>query len=503
MLACGQHNFIPLHSFYKDQLFANKISQPYNGGSFFPVTEYEYNLIPAINDSSKQYYDFTETLFKKHLFEITGKDYSISISPVLDISRGRDLMDTNERKLFLNTRGIYVEGDLFTNFSFSTAFYENQGRFTEYESDYYRSIGEQYYITDSTYQTQNAMIPGAARTKPFKTDGFDYAFAVGSFVFAPFKSLSVEAGNNTQFIGDGYRSLLLSDNSGGSPYFRINWNIGSKFSFSYYRTRFMNLLRKPLSSSAESYYEAKGFSVNYFTYKPLDNLAISLFEGIIWNRGNASSSKFSNPMYFNPIPGLSALVVQDTNEINALYGVNAGFQFFKNHRLYGQLAIQEFNSEKLAFQFGYRGYEFFGLKDIMIQMEYNNVQNGVYATGNSRLNYSHFNLPVGHIKGNGFQEVVFRANYELRRVYADVKSVLYFVKNYSSTNLLVYNDNAKVFSGNISIHTFEIGYRFNRKMNLCLFGNWTYRSTSEKDVNSTNLVSIGLKTALLHHYSDF
>lgn len=503
LLLQGQHNFIPLHSFYKDQIFANKLVKPYNGGSFFPVTEKDYNLIPAVNDSSKQYYDFTETLFKKHLFEITGKDYSISISPAVDISRGKDLNDTNERKLFLNSRGIYVEGDLFSNFSFSTAFFENQGRFTEYESAYYNSIGEQYYINDTTYQTQNAMIPGAARTKPFKTDGFDYAYAVGSFVFKLHKSLSIAAGNNTHFIGDGYRSLLLSDNAGGSPYFRINWNPGKKLSCNYYRTRYMNLLRKPISSSAETYYEAKGFSVNYVTYRPTEKLAFSLFEGIIWNRGDAATSRFSHPMYFNPIPVLSGLVVNDSNDMNVYYGLNAGYQVFNNHRFYGQFAIQEFKVEKSAFQIGYRGYGFFNLRDIMIQIEYNNVPKGFYATGNRRLNYSHFNLPVGHIKGNGFQEFVFRGNIEIKRVYADVKSIIYILKDYRSTELLAFNNNAQKFSGNVTIQTLEVGYRFNRKMNLCLFGSLTYRSTSEKNDQPTSFVSIGLKTALMHHYSDF
>ena len=110
-LSVGQQKLLPLNSFYKDQLFANKTNPIINNGSFLPVSESEYDLFGAINDSSKQYYDFTEILFKKHLFEIVGEDFRINISPVIDFTLGRDFADSIERNLFQNTRGILIEGD--------------------------------------------------------------------------------------------------------------------------------------------------------------------------------------------------------------------------------------------------------------------------------------------------------------------------------------------------------------------------------------------------------
>ena len=87
----SQQNLIPIHSFYKDHLFANKGHESYNEGSFFPVNESKYDLIPIINDSSKQYYKFTEVLFKKYLVEVKGKDFYIKLSPAIDFSIGRDI----------------------------------------------------------------------------------------------------------------------------------------------------------------------------------------------------------------------------------------------------------------------------------------------------------------------------------------------------------------------------------------------------------------------------
>ena len=502
----GQHNQLPQHSFFKDQIFANKLEKPYNGGSFFPITENEYNLIPLILDSTKQYYDFTQTLFKKHLIELKGQDYYLTISPMFDFSRGKDDQDTNNRSLFQNTRGFHVEGDLFNNFSFSTSFYENQGRYTEYESDYYSSLGELYPKPDSSYQTQNAVIPGGGRTKPFKGDGFDYAYAIGVMTFMPVKQLTLSAGNNMHFVGDGHRSLLLSDNSYGAPYLRADWKITPKWRFSYMRSRLLNLLRRPASGSVESYYESKGYSVNYLTYLPSEFIHISLFEGSVWNRGDSITSQPSHPLFYNPIPVLSGVLLDDPHEISSLLGINFGAQIAQSHRVYGQLAVNNFQFDKMAFQLGYRGYNFFGLNDFMIQLEYNNVPDKFYVSENPRLNYAQFNLPLAHVKGNGFQEFILRSNYEYKRIYLDVSAVFYFLEEYSSISLLPSHSvsiTAIPASHSIQNTTIEFGYRFNRKVNLTLFGAATLRSTSEKTITGTRLFTIGLRTSILNHYNDF
>lgn len=496
----SQQNLQPIHSFYKDQVFANKLSLPYNNGSFFPLSEGEYDLMPAIIDSSKQYYDITEILFQKHMLEFKGKDYFVTISPVFDFSYGKDLEDTLQRTMFQNTRGIVIEVDLFKNFSFSTSLYENQSRVPFYESSYYNQLGELYPGTDSSYHTQNAVIPGGARTKVFSGDGFDYAYSIGTMSYTPFKNIRISAGNNSQFVGDGHRSILLSDNSIIAPYYRVDWSINNKFSFVYLRSRLLNLLRRPASGSVEAYYESKGYSVNYFTYKPTEWANISLFEGSIWNRGDSITSTNSHPLYYNPIPVVSGLILKDKNEVSTLLGINTGIQLKNNHRAYGQVAINNFKTDKIAFQLGYRGYRFFGLNDLMFQVEYNNVPNEFYSNTNPRMNYVHYNLPLAHTKGNGFQEFIFRGNYEYKRVYLDISSVYYITDNYSPASLLPIYDTPSTSSENILNTTVEAGYRFNRKLNLCLFGAATLRNT---DAENTSFFNFGLRTALINHYKDF
>ncbi len=181
--ASAQTNLLPLADFYKDRLFSTSVIQNYTGSYFLPASEIELPLHDIIRDSSKQYYEFGEVIFKKHVIEAKGKNYRLNISPILDLTLGKDIKDTSSRRLFQNTRGIYIEGELLKNFSFTTSILENQARFSRYQSDIYAALGELYTNQSAgSYTQQNAVVPSAARTKPFKEDGFDYAFAMGIFI---------------------------------------------------------------------------------------------------------------------------------------------------------------------------------------------------------------------------------------------------------------------------------------------------------------------------------
>lgn len=501
--AFSQVNLVPIHSFYKDQTFANKHAEPFNSGDFFPYTEAEYDLLDAINDSSKQYYDFTEILFKKHLFELKGDDYYLTISPAFNFSYGADLLDTSNQRLSRNTRGFLVQGDLLKKVSFSTSFYENQATFAQYASQYFASAGELYLNTNG-YFTQNAVIPGEGRTKDFKDSGYDFGYAIGNVIYKPWEKLTIAVGNNSHFIGAGHRSLLLSDNSYAAPYFRIDWKAHPKLNVRVLRSKLLNLLRRPFTSSAESYYEAKGYSVNYLTWMPNENVNISLFEGVIWNRGDSVTYRSANPLFYNPIPGIAAVLGE--NEVNSMIGLNFSMQLFPKHRAYGQLAVPNWHFDRTGFQLGYRGYNFFGLNDFMVQLEYNYLPEDLYAAQNPRLNYLHYNLPLGHIRGDGIQELLVRSNYEFKRVYAEVLFSYMYLSNYNQRGLLPTHTLIDPGAENTFQTTnfqLELGYRFNRKMNFSAFVRSVVRHSTE--VNSANamIFQIGLRTGLLNQYDDF
>jgi hypothetical protein len=60
-------------------------------------------------------------------------------------------------------------------------------------------------------------VPGAGFYQDFKGTGYDYFDARGYITFNAAKYIDIQFGYDKNFIGDGYRSLFLSDFS--APYF--------------------------------------------------------------------------------------------------------------------------------------------------------------------------------------------------------------------------------------------------------------------------------------------
>ena len=495
----SQTNLISTHSYYRDQLMNSTRPNSYAGNGFLPITESDYNLPSAIRDSSVLYNDLAVGLLRKHMVELEGKDYFLTISAIGQLSLGRDLLDTSKANLFQNTRGILVEGDLFKNFSFSTSFFENQARFSDFESQFIQNNGE-FYTYWYGYNQQNGVVAGAARTKPFKTNAFDYAYAVGSFIYKPIKQLSIIAGNNQQFIGSGYRSMLLSDNTCGSPYLRVDYKLNSKWTLNFLRARHMNLVRKKTYSTVEAYYQPKGFSVNYISYQLSKKSIISFFEGSTWSMGDSLSTKSINPLYFIPVPGVSALVSKNTYTI---YGLNYSQILFSNFRIYSQIAIGSGGKNQFAAQIGTRYHNPYNLKNTMVQMEFNMASKNMYSDSYARLNYSNYNLPLAHIKGTGFKELLLRFNTEIHRFYLDIKSSTYFLNNYNNTALLPVRLTLQEENGVILNNQVEVGFRFNTKLNVNIFGNMIWRSEM-LDVTKSNLIfQAGIRTGLMSQCNDY
>jgi hypothetical protein len=495
----AQQNLQSTHVYFRDRLFETNRAEKYTGNSFLPVNESDYDIQKFIKDTTVQYYELYEVLYKKHIIEIKAKDCYLTISPVIDLTYGTNVLDTG-KFLYQNTRGFLVEGDLFKNFSFATTFYENQARFSRYENDYMLSRGE-YYPTNTGYSQDNAVVPGAMRTKDFRYGAFDYAYALGYISYRPIKNLSLYVGNNQQFIGSGYRSVLLSDNSVGAPYFRADYQISKKWSFNYLRTRNLNLIRKKYKTTVEAYYQPKGLAVNYLSYRASDKLHISLFEGAIWQMGDSLATKRANILFYNPIPFIATFLKDKT--VFAIQGLNVNYVLNNYIRLYSQFALSSFNRKNFAFQIGSRFSDLFKIKSWMLQAEYNIVSPKMFEANFDRMSYSQYNLPLAHTKGAGFHEAIIRSSFEKYRFYADIKSVTYFLNHFSTKSLLPVVKNETIYNDIILLNQIEIGYRFNKKLNLCLFGNVLYRQQMG-DLNQKTLVfQIGMKTGLINHYNDY
>ena len=504
----AQQQSIPLNSFYKEKFIENSGNKSIE--TFYPANESQLNLTFLMRDSSLQYYEFTEWLFKKHWVNIQKPEGSVFISPFMNMALGKETSDPTKQRLFNNTRGIYVTGELLKKFSFSFIFAENQNRFMNYESDYFKSRGE-LYVGGGAYSLQNAFVPSGARTKPFKTDGFDYAYSIGSLAYQVNPKLRLELGNNQHFIGSGYRSLLLSDNSSVSPNVKVKWDFLPRWRFDVLIQKNRNLYRKPKTKAVEAPYESKFFAATYLTFKPSENFSISLFTSGNQLRGDSLIKHGLEWQMLVPVPLVqNDILMGDSKKFNGITGLNLDYAFEKV-RLYGQVAVDKFDKKYLfAGQLGIHLFEIFKIKNLHAQVELNYVPERFYSDANPKLSYSNSNIPLAHPKGNNFGEGVLRLDYEWKRLYIQSSTIAY--TNIGGNDTIPFSANS-IFLNQTStqnsipqtfVQTVEIGWRVNRRYNAQFFVAWKSRAYLSTHRNENGqMFLVGFKTGITNQYFDF
>ena len=496
--AAGQSQLEPIETYFKDQLY-----QKNTNSSFLPISKNQEKWTCMFGERQNDTLlpNKTKRFRDEHLIKVKGEDFKLEISPLFQFSLGNDFLDSNNQSLYQNSRGLIILGDITPRFSFSTSFYENQARFSSYESSYMSEHGEIYPTANNQYNVQNAVVPGAARTKPFKNGGFDYGYAIGNFVFRATKNITVMAGNNQQFIGAGYRSLLLSDNAVGSPYVRADYQFLPRWSFNYLRSRLLNLVRKPNYTTVEGYYQPKGLAVNYISFTATSRLTISLFDGAIWAKGDSIKTGALNPLYYSPVPFLTYLVSDST--AYAITGLNFTWMINNKNRLYGQAAFAPGQKVETAFQLGCRSYELFGLQTLFMQLEYNQVSSHMYQAPAQFLSYSQYNLPLAHTKGNGFREIVVRINWRWKSFAMEGKSIVYQLIDHRKNSLLPITKYSTPDNNWLALEQVELSYQINKKLNLSVFSTLTYRFNSPSINQKNLLLNVGIRTSLINHYNDY
>lgn len=515
--------YIPIASQFKDEVLSpasGNLTEP----SFFPFVPQSgvsQRFFTPRDWEPKRYSNFGHYLYQRELIEL--KDSAVGkvwITPLFDFSAGLQLQDSNPKR-YQNTRGIRAEGFIGQRVFFTTSFYENQAIFADYFADYIRQRGEQYRsFVDSNYYTSNAVVPGAGRTKPFKTDGFDYAYATGMIAATLIKNRwTVMWGNQPFFIGSGHRSLLWSDNSTGLMNLRSVFQLSPKWHWQFVRARGLNLLRRPQAQNGEAYYEPTSLSVATLYFQTNDKLTIGLFEGGKWYRGDSVSQEPIQPLYFLPVPG-AALVQNAIKEksVYSLTGLDFRIKLGKNKInsdavvsiaptfktvVYGQFALNPAEKSSMVYQLGIRTYPK-RLSSFSFQLEYNHADDRAYQSSISRLNYSNYNLPIAHPSATAFDELLLRINWQKKYWFVRSHTNAFLRQAENETLLMPVLKSDLTSSRQVINQLVEMGYQFNRTYGLEAFSSFRYRyAKGDNTYNEGAWLMIGIRTAINNHYSDF
>jgi hypothetical protein len=464
------------------------------------MVKYDNTYIPPFLTS---YSKFEKRLTQKNLITLGNDSVQLTIDPLFSFEKGINFRYASS--ILRNTRGFWIRGNVGNTFSFETSFLENQIFTAEYLND---------YVT--TYK----VFPGMGRVKQFKEIGYDYAMASGYISYAPTKVLNLQYGHGKLFIGNGYRSLLLSDNSFNFPHFKATFQY-KKLQYTWVVASLMNI-RNPevLSPFSEPLFKKKNASFHYLSFKPDARLEFSLFQGIIYNMDVA---KYDWNVV-NPIILSQAINYGFASNNNVLLGINANAKITHNLLAYTQIMCNDLSANlhsihnKTGLQLGVYQRDFLKVKNLNLRFEGNVVRPYSYQKLNAKQAYTNYNQSLTHPLNANFSECVFIADYNLKNFIFNVKlvgaivgtdtntynagnnlfnSTKYYARNTDVNNVLMLRgERRNLFSQDISF-----GYLINPKNSFTAkVGVFSRTYTGSAKIN---YYYISLSAFIFNQYLDF
>lgn len=509
--------------------------KPYNAAEVYkfvyPDTVQGYERVPHTNWFSKlvnvvgfeNLLEFDENGYVKHYGKILAQDsvyYNdliydraykkrkvyVAINPIFNVGFGYDI--SGKKLLTNNLKGFELRADIGQKVTLYTALLNTVNRFPEYVNLYTATTG---------------VIPGEGNIRNRGKGGLDFSSIYAYISYSPNKYFNMQLGNGKHFIGDGYRSLLLSDNAYTYPYaqFTVNaWRI--KYSMIY--AELINNLKG--FNDFTIGFPRKLATFNYFSIEPAKFLQLGVFEGITWRRTTAKGNTFFDYNFLDPILGVRAFqkkVIENTTQV---YGFNIKVTCPKYVVVYGQVMLNKVgkrhtSDNRIGYQAGVKYFDVGGVKNLNFQAEFNNVNPYSYQGEDSAIGYYHYNQSLGHPMGANFREYLMMVNYQYKRIYASYK--LSYIQagadttlksnlgnNYmDAANTITKTTDIRMFNGlgySVLDNELKAGYIINPKLNMVIEGRLQFRKYNAKLLSTqgfkTNSFMVTFATNIFNRYYD-
>ena len=345
-----------------------------------------------------------------HFFEVRVPHFYLNINPMLDVLGGMERVNNENHLVMLNRRGLQLRGNIDNKVYFYTDIIESQASYPTYVTN--RILAESAVPGAGFYKTYDSQFT------PQADDGVDFLMSTGYIGFNATKFIGVQLGHGRNFIGDGHRSLLLSDFSNNYFYLKFNTKI--------WRIQYQNIfaeLTQDHANVANSVFKKKYMATHHLSINILKNLNVGLFESVIFARNGGFELQ-----YFNPLILYRTVEQMLGSPDNVIMGMTWRYDFLKRFSFYGQILLDEFVFSKVfarkgdpeagwwankqGFQAGLKYIDVAGLKGLDLQLEFNTVRPYTYSFRDSTANYTHYNQPLAHPMGSNFREFIAIARYQ-------------------------------------------------------------------------------------------
>jgi len=450
-------------------------------------------------------------LTDEHLVNFTGDDFVVYADFLPDFQIGREF---NESKTtWKNTRGFQIGGNVGKKFSFYANAYENQGVFANYITDFINT---------------NQVVPSEMTGKlDGKTKDWSYATALLSYTAN--KHINIALGYDKNFIGDGYRSMLLSDVAANYSFLRLRATLGNV----QYQTIFAYMLdpgAEKLTTDRRLGDRGKWMAAHYLDWNITKRFSAGFFQAVTWADAEVEGKRGFDFNYVHPFIFLRSVEGANTSSPDKMrLGINLKYEVLDRTTLYGQFMFDEFTAKevfagngywanKWAMQIGFRGSDLFKVKNLNYLAEFNTARPYTYAHFDRVSNYGAMNQPLAHPFGANFREFLGIMNYSYKRF--DLQGQLSYANygldpaglNYGKNIFLPYGtrvqDYGNTISQGIKTNLFfgeaKVSYLLNPKYNLrAELGGVLRRESSDLGSQNTSLITIGLRSTFRNLYQDF
>ncbi|MDF7820997.1 hypothetical protein P1X15_25465 [Runella sp. MFBS21] len=343
-------------------------------------------------------------------YYVQNKNFDLHLSPVTHLILGTE--NSSKDYLWLTARGVELRGLIGKKLGFYTYVTDTQGMFGKYVRDYTLNVRE-IYLNYPLY-----VVPGESLVKSVRTYGVDFISARGYITFNPIKQINIQFGHDRNFIGSGFRSMLLSDWSSPYLFLKMTTQLG-RFQ---YTNLWANMLYNQPGRSPDEPINKKYAAIHHLSMNLGKNFSLGIFEAEIFGRENGGFDL----NYLNPIIFYRYLETYLGSADNAMLGFDVRWNFLKRFGFYSQFMLDEFKTseyfgkkgswgKKFGFQAGLKYVDAFGVKNLDLQTELNLARPYTYSHKSGFNNYVHFDLPLAHPLAANFWEVVGIARYQPTR----------------------------------------------------------------------------------------
>lgn len=431
----AQHTYIPNSAFYNHIIDRFEIKNSTLNNAYFhtstksyrrkSIAEFANNLYKNDTNLSKQDLFNLEYLLTDN-FEWANNDLTTSRKPILKQLYKQKAafysVQIPDFNLVVNPVSMYFLSTI--DYLGKPAVINNRG--IEIRGNITDKIGFYTQVSDEILRPIPAQIEEYQRLRTFQGIGFtkssdknqiDYFLSSGYFSVSANKYMDFQLGHGRQFIGDGARSFIISNNAVDNFYCRLNtriWKINYTNIFSEYR----NFIGGSYTIQPRHYSATHHLSVNIGK-----KFNIGIFETIIFQRDSGYTNTGFEVNYLNPIIFYKSIENGLNSTDKAVLGTNFKYNFANHFSFYGQLVLSELVLDEIinnrgwwgnkwAYQLGLKYIDVFGINNLDVQGELNVCRPYMYTSYSSLQTHTNYNQPLAHPLGANFYELIGILRYQ-------------------------------------------------------------------------------------------